>query len=310
MFEAFLAPISQSVIADPAVEDIQTVPDGARRMISAVLRMDDPDKLETVITAAKLAFPDRHSAIDALVVDLQKPTEPLTVDAYVVVGVPPEPPKYSYLENLEGRLDVNATYTEGNTETVNLGTRFSGSVKVKANIHRVEAYANLASANQARTQENWGASYQLDTLWTDDIFGYVRGSLEHDEFIGFESRTFVGAGAGYYFANTDQWSLRGEAGPGYRFSKRDNNGNEAHDWVLYGAVETKWTLNEDWILGHNSKVTVSEPSTSVVSRSDLSTSLTDALRAGLTHEVLFEENPPSDKENLDTILKFNLSYGF
>lgn len=310
MFEAFLAPISQTIVSNPIPADSQTVPDGARRMISAALRLDDPDKIETVIATAKLAFPDRHAAIDQLVVDLRKPTEPLTVDPYIVVGIPPEPARFSYLENLEGRLDVNAAYTEGNTETVNLGTRFTGSAKVKASIHRVEAYANLASANQARTQENWGASYQYETLWTDDIFGYVRGALEHDEFIGFEYRTFIGGGGGYYFVNADDWSLRGEAGPGYQYSKRDANGNEAHDWVLYGAVETKWDLSEDWTLGHNSKVTFSEPSTSVVSRSDLSTALTEALRAGLTHEIQFEENPPSDKENLDTILTFNLSYGF
>lgn len=310
MFEAVFAPVQSTIETAHIAPVEQNLPEGAARMISAATRLDDAAQLEAVIAAAKLAFPDHHPAIDALVTELSEPTEPLRVDALVVVGTPPEPPTHSFLENLAGQVDLNASYTDGNTETSNFGARLNASMKRETNIHRVEAYANTGEANGVRNQENWGASYQMDTLWTDDVFGYVRGSYESDAFLGFEYRAFAGAGAGYYFIQEDDLSLRGEVGPGYRYSRIKDTGEEEADWVLYGAMDTNWNLNADWRFGHNSKVTLSDPSTSVSSRSQLSTALTEAIRAGMTYEIQYEENPPVDKDNLDTIWKVNLSYGF
>ena len=310
MFEAVLAPVPAAHINDQIDTVTLGLPDAAARMISAAARFDDQVQTDAVITAAKLAFPDHHDAIDALIIELNAPTEPLRVEAFVVTGTPPEPPTYRFLENLAGNLDLNASYTDGNTETSNFGARLNASMKRETNIHRVEVYANTGEANGVRNQENWGASYQMDTLWTDDIFGYVRGSYETDAFLGFEYRAFAGAGAGYYFIQDEGMSLRGEVGPGYRYSRITDTGDEDADWVLYGAVDSNWNLNSDWRLGHNSKVTLSEPSTSFTSRSQLGTALTEAIRAGMTYELQYEENPPVDKDNLDTIWKINLSYGF
>lgn len=310
MFEAVLAPIETAIISEQDRPIGSILPDGAARMISAALHLEDAAQTDAVIAAAKLAFPEDHDAINTLVAELTQSTEPLRVEAFVVTGTMPEPETYSFLENLAGNLDLNASYTDGNTETSNFGARLNVSMKREANIHRVEAYANTGEANGIRNQENWGGSYQMDTLWTDDIFGYVRGSYESDAFLGFEYRAFAGAGAGYYFVQNEGLSLRGEVGPGYRYSRIKDTGDEDADWVLYGAIDTNWNLNSDWQIGHNSKVTLSEPSTSVSSRSQLSTALTDAVRAGMTYEVQYEENPPVDKDNLDTIWKINFSYGF
>ena len=310
MLEAFLAPMAVVSVLDSTAVQQGSLPNGARRMISAAVRLEDLSKLEAVVSAAKLAFPDAHTEIDAYLAEVQTPTTPLKVEAFVVKGTPPEPPKYSFLENLDGRIDLNAAYTDGNTDTSNLGALLKASLKSETNIHRIEAYANVGRANAQRIQDNWGTSYQMDTLWTDDIFGYTRVSLESDQFSGFDYRAFVGAGAGYYFVQQESLSLRGEVGPGFRYSQQTTDGQENGDLVVYGAIDTKWDVLEGWRLEHDSKLTLSDPSTTVTTRSQLSTALTEALRAGLAYELQFEENPPNDREKLDTILKFNVSYGF
>ncbi|MEL7108976.1 MAG: DUF481 domain-containing protein [Pseudomonadota bacterium] len=310
MLDAVLAPVPITLPADINQTVPAELPEGARRMLSAAVSLEDLAQLEAVVNAAKLAFPDDHAAIDALLVELTKPTEPLRVEALVVTGTQPESQKWSFLENVAGSLDLNAARTDGNTETSNFGARLNASMKRQANIHRVEAYANTGEANGIRNQENWGTSYQLDTLWTDDVFGYLRASYEGDEFLGFEYRAFAGAGAGYYFLQAENRSVRGEVGPGYRYSRFTETGEEDADWVLYGAMDTHWNLTQDWRLAHNSKVTLSEPSTSVSSRSQISTTLTEAIRAGMTYELAYEENPPNNNDNFDTIWKFNVSYGF
>lgn len=313
MFEAIMAPVEPAAILDNPAEiavAIPALPDGAIRMISAATKFEDPAQMDAVLSAARLAFPDHHSQIDQLVADLTAPTEPLLVTPLVVTGTPPEPQKYHFLENLTAKIDLNAAYTDGNTETSTLGSHLKASLKRKANIYRLEAYANTGEANGERTQENWGASYQMDTLWTDDVFGYVRTSLDSDQFAGFDYRAFLGAGAGYYFINDEELSLRGEVGPGYRFSKETATAEESGDWVLYGAVDTRWVLNEDWAIEHDSKLTLSEPSATLSSRSQLSTALTDTIRAGMSYELQYEGDPPEEKDPLDSILKFNVSYGF
>ena len=313
MFEAIMAPVEQvSIVDDPADVEvaIAALPDGAIRMISAATKFEDPAQMDAVLNAARLAFPDHHAQIDQVVADLTAPTEPLIVKPLIITGTPPAPKKYSFLENLTAKIDLNAAYTAGNTDTSILGSHLDASLKRKTNIHRVEAYANTGEANDERTQENWGASYQMDTLWTDDIFGYVRTSLDSDQFAGFDYRAFLGAGAGYYFINDKELSLRGEVGPGYRFSKETVTAEESGDWVLYGAVDTRWVLNEDWAIEHDSKLTLSEPSATLSTRSQLSTALTDAIRAGMSYELQYEGDPPDDKDPVDSILKFNVSYGF
>ena len=311
MIEAVLTPVPAMIVAEPAKEDlILTLPAGVRRMISAAVRLEDEAQLEAVLNAAALAYPAHDTAIEAYVAELQTPSEPLTVAPHVVTATVPEPPKYSFLENLEGRVHANAAYTDGNTETSTLGARIDASAKIKTRIHRVEAHVNLGRANQQRTQENWGASYQMDTLWTEDVFGYARASIESDAFSGFDYRSFLGAGAGYYFVQDETFSLRGEVGPGIRYSREDQTGENVHDWVVYGAIDTDWDLMDGWQIGHDSKITWSDPGTSASSRSHMSTALTDALRAGVAYELQFEQNPPNQKEQFDTILKFDVSYGF
>ena len=121
MIEAVLTPVPAIVGAEPAEEDlILTLPDGVRRMISAAVRLEDEAQLEAVLNTAALAYPAHDAAIKAYVEEVQAPSEPLTVAPHVVTAVPPEPPKYSFLENIEGRVHANAAYTDGNTETSTL----------------------------------------------------------------------------------------------------------------------------------------------------------------------------------------------
>lgn len=310
MFEAMLAPTATVHVEEFEPAEDARLDTATERMLSAALRLENEVYLEGVIEAAKLAFPDQQDAIDAYVAEMQTPTEPLMIEALVVTAPVPEPPEQSFLENFSGKLTINAAYAEGNTDLSSLGARLNVSAKRAANIHRVDAYANTGENAGQRTQENWGVSYQMDTLWTDDVFGYFRTSYDSDPFLGFEYRLFGGAGAGYYLIQEETLSLRGEVGPGLRFSKETGTGAESQDWVIYGSIDSNWQINSDWTLSHASKVTWSDPSTNVTSRSELNTALTEALRAGLTYEVQYEENPPNQKENVDTIISFNVSYGF
>ncbi|WP_300377961.1 DUF481 domain-containing protein [Henriciella sp.] len=312
MLELFLAPAAavgnqQQIVAQQREE----LPHAVGRMISAAMLWDDEAQLATVIAAAKRAYPQHAQAIDSLVIDLKAPVEPLRIEPLVVsapVGVEFEQP--GYWEDLNGQLVLNAAETRGNTDTLHFGLKGKVDLKRQAQIHRLAAYANTASANGIESKNNWGMSYQLDTLWTDAYFGYVRGSIERNDFSGFDTDAFAGIGAGAYLMDTDTMDLRSELGPGYRFLELAGEDKNIKAIGLYGAAEFEWLIDEDWTFELDTRVNISGPTSTIQPTMQMSAAVSERISAGVSYDLRYESNPPLKTENLDRVLKFDVRYSY
>ena len=312
MLELFLGPAA-AVGAQPDIANAQkeALPQAVGRMISAAIRMDDPAQLDAVVAAAKRAYPEYAADIDVLVANLQMPVEPLRIEPLIVPAPVPvefEPP--GYWEDLNGELALSAAETAGNTDTLFLGLHGKVNLMRKAQIHRLEAYANTAEANGVESQDNWGLSYQLDTLWTDDYFGYVRGSVDRDDFAGFETAAFAGIGAGAYLMQTDTITLRSEFGPGYRYLDIADDDRDVEAIGLYGAAEFDWLINEDLTFEFDTEVNLSGPTSTVHPTVRMNTAVSDRINAGISYDLRYESNPPLMSEELDRVLKFDVKYSY
>ncbi|MEQ8557767.1 MAG: DUF481 domain-containing protein [Henriciella sp.] len=312
MLEMFLVPAFAAGGSTEIVASLpEQLPRPVARMISAAMRTDDEAQLAAVIDAAKAAYPGFSAEIDALVADLQTPVEPLRIAPLIVPAPEPvefEPP--GYWEDLHAELTLNAAETRGNTDTLYLGLHGKLNLMRKAQIHRVEAYANTAEANGVENQNNLGASYQLETLWTDAYFGYVRGSWRRDDFAGFRTDAFAGIGAGAYILQTDTMTLRSELGPGYRYLDIAEEDRRIHAVGLYGAAEFDWLIAEDWTFEVDTNVNLSGPTSTIHPTMRLNTSVSDSISAGLSYDLRYETDPPLMSENLDRILKFDVKYSY
>lgn len=312
MLELFLAPAfavggSTEIVASAPEE----LPRPVARMLSAAVRMDDETQLDAVVATAKSAYPEYVAEIDALVADLRTPVEPLRIATLIVPAPEPvefEPP--DYWEDRHAELTLNAAETSGNTDTLYLGLHGKLNLMRKAQIHRLEASANTAEANGVESQNSWSGSYQLDTLWTDAYFGYVRGSWRHDDFAGFETDAFAGVGAGAYILQTETLSLRSELGPGYRYLDLANEDRRIHAVGLYGAAEFDWLLDEHWTLEVDTNVNLSGPTSTIHPTMRLNTSVSERISAGVSYDLRYETDPPLMSENLDRILKFDVKYSY
>lgn len=312
MLELFLAPAAAvESQTDTATERKEALPQAVGRMISAAIRMKDESQLDAVIATAKRAYPEYAADIDVLVANLQTPVEPLRIEPLVVPAPAPvefDPP--DYWEDFNAELALSAAETRGNTDTLFLGLHGKVNMKRKAQIHRLEAYANTAEANGVESQNNWGLSYQLDTLWTDDYFGYVRGSVDRDDFAGFETAAFAGIGAGAYLMQTEALTLRSELGPGYRFLDIAGEARSIQALGLYGAAELDWLIDEDWTFELDTKVNISGPTSMFNPTMRMNTSVSDQVQAGVSYDLRYESNPPLMSEELDRVLKFNVKYSY
>lgn len=312
MLELLLAP---SFAVGGSIEIVTELPEAlprpVSRMLSAAVSMNDEDSLAAVIAAAKSAYPEFAVAIDVRVAELRLPVEPLRIAPLVVPAPEPveiEPP--GYWEDFHAEMTLNAAETNGNTNTLFLGLHSKLNLMRKAQIHRLEAFANTAEANGVDNQNNWGLSYQLDTLWTDEYFGYVRGSVAHDDFAGFETDAFAGIGAGAYLAQTPTITLRSELGPGYRYLQIAQSGGNIGAVGLYGSTEFDWLIREDLTLEIDAKANISGPTSTFHPTIRMNTAVSEHVSAGLSYDLRYESNPPLMSENLDRILRFDVKYSY
>lgn len=312
MFELFAAPAAMAgAVLESEAEAPAPLPPGVRRMLSVATKVDDPAQRDAVIATAKAAYPELTSEIDAFLVDLARPVTPLLIDPYVVLApVQPEMPKPGYWQDFHSELLLNAAQTNGNSDTLHFGAAAKVDMKRDSRIHRLSAYGNITEANGVESQKNWGAAYQLDTLWTDVHFGYLRGSLDRDDFAGFETVAFLGVGVGKYLMQTEALSIRTEFGPGYRYLALANENKEIHAPGLYTSFELDWLLDDDWTLEFDTKATLSAPTTTVHPIARISAGVTDRVRAGVSYDFRYESDPPLLAENYDSSLRVDLVFSY
>ncbi len=72
--------------------------------------------------------------------------------------------------------------------------------------------------------DNWNIFAKHDRFWTDQLYGYVVGKLEHDRIADLYYRVSPGVGVGYQWIETPTTKLSGEAGVTYIHEEFDPSG--------------------------------------------------------------------------------------
>ena len=114
---------------------------------------------------------------------------------------------------------LNFTLTSGNTDTVLLGADINSVKKTKENEFLLGAGGGYGE-NQGRKNVEFGRAFgQWNRLFSERLYGYVRGEALHDGIADLRYRFTGTAGAGYYLIKEARTSLAVEVGPGYVYEK-------------------------------------------------------------------------------------------
>lgn len=217
-----------------------------------------------------------------------------------------------------GEGAISAAATTGNTETTDLGlslkgARQMGDWRVKAN-----AAADYGETNSSETRNRWGLGGQVDRDLTDRFYLFGGATYEQDQFSGYDSRFYVGPGAGYRVLTGERtkWAL--EAGPGYR---RDEVQARVVSGVRLGSATEEGfgaraasrfshKFNEAVGFTNDTDVIYGDLSTQIVNSAAITAKLTDALSARVSFDVRNESDPQPGREDTDTATRFSLVFGF
>ena len=295
------------------------IPDIARAMLESAEATGDPKQVAAVANAAADVFPDFAKEITAtqneIVARLEseiEAAEPSAPDTSADETAVAEDALDGFfkLGRWSGTASAGATLATGNSENVAAGFGFDAKRETGIYTHAVTAGFDIASASGVRTQKRWFASYQLDAAITERTYAYGRFSYEEDEFSGFDYRLFGGAGLGHFLYKTEPFSWKIEGGPGYRFSPIDDTRENLSEFAVYASTELDWIIREGVKFEQDIDATWTDPTTTVSSLTALTTDLTDTISTSLSYLVRYETDPPLGRENVDTLLKASVNYGF
>jgi len=310
--QALLISACLSLSTAAQAQDVGEValPDLARAMLQSAYDTGDASQVSAVANATKSVFPDYAEAID--IIAARQVAELTPIEADVTTEAEAAPPKGGLfaISPWEGKFQAGASFASGNSDNTAVGVLLDAARETGKFKHNINAYFDIADSSGVQTQKRWGAAYQLDYNVSDRLYAFGRAAYDEDEFSGFDYRLFGGGGIGYYLAKGEPLNWKIEAGPGYRYSLIDDTRETSSDIALYAASETDWIIREGFLFEQDFNVTWTDPTTTFVSLTALTTALTDSISTGISFEYRYETNPPLGRENTDTVFRANLAYGF
>lgn len=226
-------------------------------------------------------------------------------------------------EGWSGEGSFSAGATTGNTDTTDLGLGLKLSKKDGVWTFGGEANADYGEIDGLESRNRFFLAGNVDRQINDRLFGFGSASYEVDQFTGYDSRTFVGAGLGYEVIDTENmsWDIRG--GPGVKIDEvkrivtTDGTGapviipaETETSFAGLGKSNFSYAFNESVTFTNVTDVLYAQESTQIGNSAAITASLTDSLSARVSFDVRHDTNPPLGFEDTDTATKVAVVYGF
>ena len=228
----------------------------------------------------------------------------------------------SFFNGWSGEGNLGAGITTGNTDTVDIGVALKvgkefGPWKVSA-----DGGYDFGQVDGVDNRNRWWVGSQVQRDFSDRLYGFGDVSYEEDEFSGFDSRLFLGVGAGYHVFKEKPTTWSVEVAPGYRRSivSAETDGLlpptilvpsfTANDFAVRGSSKFAHEFNENVNFTNETDVVWTDTSTQTVNTAALNAKLSEAWSARISFQVRHETDPPAGFVNTDTATRVSIVYGF
>lgn len=209
----------------------------------------------------------------------------------------------------DGSISARGTMSRGNSDTMDVGVGARVGYFDGLNGHRMALSYNFSKNGDTTTKNEALLGYDYTREFASNAYAFGKATLAYDKFDSYKTDAFVGAGIGYRVVSNDttQWAVQG--GPGYRYTK-DNNDVTAKSAALSVSSYFTHNLSEGVALFNDTDVLYSKDTTNVKNELGLSVSMTDslALKTSLTSE--WDSNPLNNFKAADNTLGVAVVYSF
>ena len=186
--------------------------------------------------------------------------------------------------------------------------------------------------------DTWGHRIQFDTYYTDaenDEDGTNRYTtnygitydinprtytvagirFEHDQYGTYRKQWITMTGLGRHFYESNDVTLQGSVGPGYRITERQSFDEEFpsqmnYELIASGSIESTVQFTESFSIGGNASVAYGEENTNYNFKGYLKNILLGNLALTFDTEYIYNTTVASDQSNTEIYSSMNLNYDF
>ncbi|WP_157219788.1 DUF481 domain-containing protein [Flavisphingomonas formosensis] len=301
------APIVTLIIPPPPSPEAIALPPPARALIEKAISSGDPQSVAAVIKLARAMYPQGAAQIDAL--QAENDARIAEKAAAAARARADQLANASLLENWKGEVEVGASQTTGNSESVGAygslklnreGLKWRHSVSIRADYQRTE---------HVTTTERMNAQYQPNYKFDDKLYTYGIAQYEHDPILGYDGRYTLGGGIGYTVVKKPTISLSFEGGPAVRYT---DFVDEDRQTALAGraSMAFKWQVRPTVTIQQDAAVYFDKGNNTANSTTSIDTKLIGALKARFSYNIQYEKNAPVGTDPVDTTSRATLLYSF
>ena len=295
----------------------EALPEAAQAMIDAAISNGDKGDVESVIAAARAAFPTSTEELDAVAAAYRAQQAEAAKQA--AARRETEIRQAGLFDNWSGEGQVGGFVSTGNSDEIGATAALRLERKGIDWEHRLRFAADYREDDGRPTRERFLAQYEPRYQVSDSLFGFGLAQYERDTRQGFAARYVASGGLGYRVIDTATTELSIKAGPAYRVTEF-LDGRRADriaalagldfDWQLSEAVKLTQDANSTVETGGEALLIVDSSNTSLSAITGIEAGLADSLTARLSYTVEYDSNPPAGKVTTDTLTRFTLIYGF
>ncbi|MDZ3830525.1 MAG: DUF481 domain-containing protein [Sphingopyxis sp.] len=287
--------------------DLQADPDPVRDMLAAAIESKKDGDVEAVGKLAKRAAPDKAAEVDALLDDYrQKRAEEKRAAA---AAERERLAQAKIWQNWKGEGQIGASHATGNTRSAGISLGIALARKGIDWNQRFRAQADYQRTNGRTTIEKYLAEYEPQIKVGERAFAYGFGRWERDRMQGYSARWNLSGGMGYKLFDAKDLTLSVKAGPAWRRTEFLRRPYENELTGLAG-VDFGWQVSPTVRLTQVASAIIGERTMTTSSLTALNAKLTGALSARVSYSADYDTSPPAGVDNLDTLTRFTLVYGF
>ena len=216
-----------------------------------------------------------------------------------------------------GSGEVGFLMTTGNSETRSVNAKTGLQYEhghVLSTINLAAVYSSVKTEIDGKKEdrtsaEKYNASGKAGYKFSELDYVFLNAAYEDDRFSGYDYRSDYAAGYGRKIFNTDRLKLNLEAGPGYRYDKRDDGRTES-EAVFRGYVLFDYRFSDQ--AGFRQEVTILAglDNTGTTSVTALKSQIVDALSMKVSYTIDHNTHVPEDKKHTDSETALTLVYDF
>jgi len=281
--------------------------DPVGNMLAAAIAGGKDADVEAVGALAKTTNPDLATEIEARLVAYRAERQRLKDEA--AAAAREKLARAKFYENWKGEGQIGATLSSGNTDSTGLS---AGVALARQGIdwnHKFRAQADYQRTNGQTSVERFVVEVEPQYKVSERAFTYGLGRWEQDRILGYDTRWNLSGGVGYKIVDREGLSLSFKGGPAWRQTDFTSGRHDSEITGLAG-VDFGWQLSPALRLTQVASTIVGESKTATSSLTALNAKLTGALSARIAYSAEIDSNPPPGVENVDTLTRLTLVYGF